>query len=50
MIRVIGGIKVGLGFTMQGDVQLADILEHFQGNDPVVKELVSLCGCNKLVP
>ena len=34
---------------MQGDVQLPDVLEHFQG-DGAVRELVVLCGYDKLVP
>ena len=48
LLPVMGGIK--LWCIVQSDVQLANILEQFQGDGPVVKVLVSLCRSNKFVP
>jgi hypothetical protein len=50
MLPVIGGIKVRPMYTMQSDVQLANIPEHFHGDGPVMRELVSLCRSNKFIP
>ena len=50
LLPVIGDNKGRLRCTVQSDVQLANILEHFHGDGPVVRELVSLRRSNKLVP
>lgn len=50
LLPVIGGTKDRLMFIMQCDVQLASIPEHFHGDGPMVRKLVSLCGYNKFVP
>ena len=50
LLPLSGGIKVCPKCAMQSDVQLADIPEHFHGDSPVVKDPVSLCRSNKLVP
>jgi len=50
LLPVIVGIKVCPVCVMQSDVQLANNLEQFHADGPVVRELVSLCGSNEFVP
>jgi hypothetical protein len=50
LLPVIGGIKGCRRCIMQSDVQLANIPEHLHGDEPVVRELVTLCRYNKFVP